>query len=246
MSQPSAPHPLLSTHARTLSSYRHALTHAEAQQRTLSSSIQALQASLSASQASEAAWRKRVQELDRLSRIQALELQAAKRGAREAGQELARVRVELEDVRRGVKRVRCVAGVDETLLVQQWARREGVAAVCCECECGAARAVRGLFVQQQQPPVVVEQEEEEEQGGPEPEPDNGMEPAVGQAHGSGGWAWGQRWGAEDRERRRLLKEKLRIARERVGDRLERDAAARTGARGGGGTGAPPTFSSRVV
>jgi hypothetical protein len=201
-----------------------------------------------------------VQELDRLHRVQALELQAAKRGQREAGQELARVRVELEDLRLGVKRVRrqtAIVGTgerevqteeleeweqleeDETRVVKEWAQAEGVAQVCCSC--GAARAVRGLF----EPPRPNRGFED---GGGYVEED---EPVGNRPKG---WAWGERWASEEREKRRLLKEKLKATRERV-DGLRGRAEEQRGeggwrgwASGGGGAdgGGAPTYTSRVV
>ncbi|CCX30591.1 Protein of unknown function [Pyronema omphalodes CBS 100304] len=92
---------LLKTHARTLSTYRHALSLAQNQLQQLQSTITALQTQLSETKNDEKFWRNRVEELDRLTRVQQLELTAAKRGRREAEQELARVRVELEEVKRG-------------------------------------------------------------------------------------------------------------------------------------------------
>jgi hypothetical protein len=205
-----------------------------------------------------------VQELDRLHRVQALELQAAKRGEREAGQELARARVELEDLRLGVRRVKRATttmgmgmgmgerGVqteelgeweqleeDETQVVKEWAQAEGVAQVCCTC--GAARAVRGLF----EPPRP---NRDFGDGGGYKEEDEGV------GNRPRGWAWGERWASEEREKRRLLKEKLRATRERVDGLRERaeeqrgDGGWRGWASGGGGAdgGGGPTYTSRVV
>ena len=144
-----------------------------------------------------------MQELDRLTRVQALELTAAKRGRREAEQECARVRVELEDLRRGIKRVRRnvmgpVSVTDREMqtdddeeeaedVVREWVQHTGVLRE--ECNCGAARAVRGLFQR----------------------PDDKGKGVEGRGLQPGG----------DRERRRILREKLRATKERVDGMRER-------------------------
>ncbi|KAF8545192.1 hypothetical protein BDD12DRAFT_871873 [Trichophaea hybrida] len=199
---PTAP-TLLTTHAHTLSTYRRALALAQEQLDALQTTIASLQTTLAETRADETFWRQRVQELDRLTRVQALELTAAKRGRREAEQECARVRVELEDVRQGIKRVRRKAlgpvGVmdretqtddDEEEaedVVREWVQHTGVLRE--ECDCGAARAVRGLFQR----------------------PDDKGKGVEGRGLQPGG----------DRERRRMLREKLRDTKKRVDGMRER-------------------------
>ncbi|KAF8251638.1 hypothetical protein K440DRAFT_637584 [Wilcoxina mikolae CBS 423.85] len=201
---PTAPR-LLTTHAHTLSTYRRALALAQEQLDALQTTITSLQTTLAETRADETFWRQRVQELDRLTRVQALELTAAKRGRREAEQECARVRVELEDVRRGIKRVRWKAlgpvGVTDREtqtddddeeeeaedVVREWVQHTGVLRE--ECNCGAARAVRGLFRR----------------------PDDKGKGVEGRGLQSGG----------DRERRRVLREKLRDTKKRVDGMRER-------------------------
>lgn len=219
---------LLLIHGRSLSSYRHALTAAQAQLDALQTTVTTLQANLSEKRADEAFWKKRVLELDRLLRVQNLELTAAKRGQREAEQECARVRVELEDMRRGIKRVRRrnVLGFsvrdretqtdvgggggaeeeeeddEEEQVVREWVQHTGV--VVGECGCGAARAVRGLFLI-------------DERGNRIEEKGKGVEGRGGRAVPGRGEPGG------DRERRRLLREKLKATKKRVDGRLERVA-----------------------
>lgn len=139
---------LLTNHARSLSHYRTLLSTTQAQLAAVQQTLSNVESALAEARADEVFWKRRVQELDRENRLQALELTSAKRGKREAEQELARVRVELEDVRRGVKRVR-VGGVRDREVQTDEEDADWVG----RCTCGAARGF-----------LVVEEEDTVEDG----------------------------------------------------------------------------------
>ncbi|KAI5801849.1 hypothetical protein FPQ18DRAFT_374180 [Pyronema domesticum] len=247
---------LLKTHARTLSTYRHALSLAQNQLQQLQSTITALQTQLSETKNDEKFWRNRVEELDRLTRVQQLELTAAKRGRREAEQELARVRVELEEVKRGWTRgtppgavprasprvsleaspesynARAATeecrerrysrgdeheeGIHEDMepeeVVREWVQHTGALQdlTACHCQCKAARAVRGLFQRQRvDKGKGVDRQWEERVERPR---------------------------TAERERRRLLRERLRATKERVDGRGREEEQWRTALEIGGTTG----------
>jgi len=96
----SDPPALLTHHRRQLAHYKTALAHAETQLRALQTATSSLKTTLTEVRSDEAFWKTRVQELDRLNRLQALQLAATSRGKREAEQECARLRVDLEEMRR--------------------------------------------------------------------------------------------------------------------------------------------------
>jgi hypothetical protein len=96
----SDPPTLLTLRSRQITHYKTALRHAEAQLHALQTAISSLKSTLTEVRSEEAFWKARVQELDRLNRIQTLQLAATSRGKREAEQECARLRVELQEMRR--------------------------------------------------------------------------------------------------------------------------------------------------
>ncbi|KAI5847550.1 hypothetical protein BZA05DRAFT_457640 [Tricharina praecox] len=224
--------PLLHAHARTLATYRAALTTAQAQTAELQNHLADLQALLAESRQSEDLWQRQCAALDRYTRVQTLELAAAKRVARETGQELARVRVELEDLRRGVKRVRRVPPVlgvgvrdggvqmggqgegDEGVdgegdgemgqqVVREWVEATGVLPEAVKCDCPTAKAVRGLFEER-----VRRRDRARAGEAPRDVPRQYVPPVPGLQTG-------------ERERRRELREKLRATREKLGERRVR-------------------------
>ena len=224
--------PLLRTHARTLTTYRAALTTAQAQIAELQNNLADLKALLDESRGSEGLWQRQCADLDRYTRVQALELVAAKRVAREAGQELARVRVEFEDLRQGVKRVRRnppvlvvrtqeagaqKAGEDgedvEQEVVREWVEATGVLPEAARCDCPTARAVRGLFEDR-----VRRRDRDRDRREAQWQYVPPVPPLLS----------GSQTG--ERERRRVLREKLKATREKMDGRRER-AGEWTGERG---------------
>jgi hypothetical protein len=114
---------------RTLSTYRAALTSAQNQVAALLTTIAKLQSTLKDVRADEEFWKERVKELDRRSRVQALELAAANRGRREAEQECASVRVELERLKRDIGVVPVIRDLGVGI-----EGRKGVRECRCDCE----------------------------------------------------------------------------------------------------------------
>lgn len=136
-----APPSLLSTHASTLSYYKSALFTAETRIAALESTLQSLKSQLASTCTERDFYVKRVRDLDRDSRIHALELDAAHRARGEFEKEIARLRVEVEELRCvkwGTKR-RDWRALDVGVQTDTEDEDEGDETVC---ECGRRRPPR--------------------------------------------------------------------------------------------------------
>lgn len=96
----SPPSTLLNTYSSNLTHYRTSLSTAEARIKTLTHTLETLSSQLTATRTERDFYLKRVRELDRDARIRGLELDAANRIRGGMEREVARLRVEMEGMRR--------------------------------------------------------------------------------------------------------------------------------------------------
>ena len=202
---------LLATHASTLTLYRAQIATLESQLVSVRDRLGESELALADARTDEAFWKRRVQELDRANRVQALELASAKRGKREAEQELARVRVALEAHRVRVQDREVQTEREEPVLARRWA-----AIAKAERHDVARRDDRDDYTVRQSRDVR-ERPDVHDRGFTD-------DVTVRESNNPVSHDNTRTTDSTDRERRRNLREKLRATRERVGGMRERAGA----------------------